>query len=79
MTNGRKLEQYRYAVIPDAEIDTPLGRIKSLHLVKQRESDEAATEIWLSPRHHFFPVKVLIVEADGSRYEQVLTRLDLKP
>lgn len=79
MTNGRKLDQYRYAVTPDAEIDTPLGRIKTLHLVKQREPGEAATEIWLSPQHHFFPVKVLIVETDGSRYEQILTKLDLKP
>jgi hypothetical protein len=79
MTNGRKLDQYRYSVTPDAEIDTPLGRIRTLHLVKQREPDQDSTEIWLSPQHHYFPVKVLIVEADGARYEQVLTRLDLRP
>lgn len=79
MTNGRKLDQYRYSVTPDAEIDTPLGRIRTLHLVKQREPDQDSTEIWLSSQHHYFPVKVLIVEADGASYEQVLTRLDLRP
>jgi hypothetical protein len=79
MTNGRKLDQYRYLITPGTEIDTPLGRISALHLVKQREPDDASTEIWLSPQHHFFPVKVLIVETDGSRYEQILTKLDLRP
>jgi hypothetical protein len=79
MTNGRKLDQYRYLITPDTQIDTPLGRISALHLVKQRESDDTSTEIWLSPQHHFFPVKVLIVETDGARYEQVLTSLDHKP
>lgn len=79
MTNGRKLDRYRYSVTPDVEIDTPLGRIKTLHLVKQREPDQDSTEIWLSPQHRFFPVKVLIVETDGARYEQVLTKLDFKP
>lgn len=78
MTNGRKLEHYRYAIHPDVEIDTPLGRMKTLHLVKQREPGESGTEIWLAPQHHFLPVKMLIQESDGSRYEQVITRLDLK-
>lgn len=79
MTNGRKLDQYRYLITPNVDIDTPLGQMKTLHLVKQRQPDESAAEIWLAPQHHFFPVKVLIVEKDGSRYEQVITKLELGP
>jgi cation transport regulator ChaC len=79
MTNGRKLDHYRYTVTPGAEIDTPLGRIQALHLVKQRDASDPETEIWLSPQHHFLAVKVLIVEKDGSRLEQMLTRLDIGP
>ncbi len=79
MTNGRKLDQYRYLITPDVEIDTPLGRMKTLHLVKQRQPDESATEVWLALQHHFFPVKVLIVEKNGSRYEQNITNLELGP
>lgn len=78
MTNGRKIDQYRYLVTPDVEIDTPLGRMRTLHLVKERRPDESAAEVWLAPEHHFFPVKVLLVEKDGARYEQTITRLDLK-
>jgi len=36
MTNGRKLDRYRYIIRAGVEIDTPLGRMKTLHLVKQR-------------------------------------------
>lgn len=79
MTNGRKLDQYRYLITPDVDIDTPLGRMRTLHLVKERQPGESAAEVWLAPQHHFFPVKVLIVEKDGTHYEQILTQLDLMP
>lgn len=79
MTNGRKIDQYRYAITAGVDIDTPLGRMQTLHLVKKRQPGESAAEVWLAPLHHFFPVKVLIVEKDGSHYEQIITRLDITP
>jgi hypothetical protein len=78
MTNGRKLDRYRYTVTPNVEIDTPLGRISTLHLVKQHRPDESATEVWLSPQHRFLPVKVMVQEEDGARYEQFVTRLEIQ-
>ena len=79
MTNGRKLDRYRYSVEPGVEIDTPLGRLETVHLVKQREPNESAAELWLSPRHRHLPVRMVVVEKNGSRYEQVATRLEIKP
>jgi hypothetical protein len=79
MTNGRKIDRYRYDITPQVEIDTPLGRLSTLHLVKRREAGESATEIWLAPQWRNFPVKVLIVEEDGVRYEQFITRLEMRP
>jgi len=78
MTNGRKLDHYRYSVTPDVTLDTALGPLTTVHLVKQREPNDTATEIWLSPRHGYFPVKMLIVERDGTRYEQLVTQLELQ-
>jgi hypothetical protein len=51
----------------------------TLHLVKQREPGDSETEIWLAPQHRYLPVKMLIVESNGTRYEQVTTRLEVKP
>ena len=79
MTNGRKLDRYRYTVRAGVEIETPLGRLTTLHLVKQHRPDESGAEIWLSPRHGYLPVKLLVVEEDGTRYDQVITRLEIRP
>jgi hypothetical protein len=78
MTNGRKVDRYRYTVTAGVEIETGLGKLSTLHLVKQQDPGDTGAEIWLSPRHGFVPVKVLIVEKDGIRYEQVITKLDVE-
>lgn len=78
MTNGRKLDHYLYTVRPGVELETRLGRMATLHLVKQHRADESSAEIWLAPQHRFLPVKLLIQEEDGTRYEQVITRLEFK-
>jgi hypothetical protein len=77
MTNGRKLDHYRYQITPDVEVETPLGRLKALHLVKQREGDESAAELWLSTEHQRFPVKLVIVEKNGMRIEQLIQTLEI--
>jgi hypothetical protein len=78
MTNGRKLDQYRYAIGPDTAIDTPLGRLEVIHLVRQHQPGETANEIWLAREHRLMPVKMRIVEDDGKRYEQIISRLDIR-
>lgn len=79
MTNGRKLDKYRYEVVPDVAVDTPLRRYNTLHLVKQREAGDTQAEVWLAPELHYLPVKVFVVENDNVRYEQVVTRVEVKP
>lgn len=78
MTNGRKLDRYRYSVAPEVDIETPLGRMSTVHLVKQREPGDSVTEVWIAPRHSYLPVKMLVVE-DGSRYEQIVTAVETMP
>ncbi len=78
MTNGKKIEPYRYHLAGTELIDTPLGKLNTLRLVKQREADDNAVEVWLAPERNFFPVRLLILENDGSKFEQVITRLEFK-
>jgi hypothetical protein len=79
MTNGRKLNRHWYTVRSGVEIETPLGQMTTLHLVKQHQPDESGAEIWISPRHHNLPVKMTVLEEDGARIEHVMTRIELKP
>lgn len=79
ITNGRKLTPYRYAVKNAVTIDTPLRRLDTVHFVKQREAGESGSEVWIAPEYGNLPVKVLIVEDNGDRYEQVATRVEIRP
>lgn len=78
LTNGRKLDQYRYKINGDVELTTPLGKIKTLHLVKQHAPGETGTEIWLSPQHQNFPVRMVYIEKDGVRFEQLIKSLEIR-
>lgn len=77
MTNGRKLDQYRYTLGSDTALDMPPGRIAVIHLVKRHAPGETATEIWLARDRSLLPVRMRIIETDGSRYEQSLLKLDI--
>lgn len=77
MTNGRKLSRYHYRAADEVEIDTGVGRLRTVHLVKQRDPDDPVTEVWLSPQHQYLPVKMLIIDRD-MRFEQVIQSVDLR-
>lgn len=76
MTNGKKVEPYRYQHAGSEPIDTPLGTLNTVHLVKQREADDNAVQVWLASDRNNIPVRVLIVENDGSKFDQVITGLE---
>jgi Protein of unknown function (DUF3108) len=77
MTDGRRLVRYQYTITPNVEIETPLGRMTTLHL-KRGDPDASGNEIWLAPEHHFLPVRMVIRESNGNRYEQVINRIEVK-
>ena len=77
-SNGKKIDHYRYQLAGAEPLDTPLGRIDTLHLVKQRDPGENGVEIWLARDRHQFPVKLVILENDGSKFEQLITRLEFR-
>jgi hypothetical protein len=78
MTNGRKIDRYRYRATDDVEIDSALGRLKTVHLVKQRDPGDTVTEVWISPQHQNLPVKMLIVEKNDVRYEQLIQSVEVR-
>ena len=77
-SNGKKMDRYRYLLEGTEQLDTPLGRFDTLHLVKQRDPGENGAEIWLARERQLFPVKLVILENDGSKFEQVITQLEIK-
>ena len=76
VTDGRGLTRFHYKVAGSELLKTPAGEFVTIRLVKQRENNEdKATELWFARDHNYLPVRVLVIEKDGVRIDQVLTHM----
>ncbi len=79
MTNGNKLDFYHYAITPRQKLDTPAGQFDTLYLDSQGKPGEHRTEIWLATQHYNLPCKLIITDASGDQFIQILHDLKIKP
>ena len=76
LSDGRGWSSFRYSIAGQEVLKTPAGDIDAMRLVKVRESgDDRGTEIWLATRRDFVPVRILVTEKDGTRIDQIATRI----
>jgi len=74
---GRGLTRFEYVVAGPEQLKTPAGELQTVRLVKQRENkDDKETEIWFASGRDYLPVRILVVDKDGTRIDQVLTRVE---
>ncbi len=79
MTNGRALETYRYSLVGEEKVTTPIGTLQTLRYTKLRgKDDEDSTDIWLAKDRQFFPIRVLMRKKDGGQTEQIITGLEIR-
>lgn len=69
--NGKKLRNYDYEVRGEDTLDTALGTLRTLQLVR-RTNDDGRFEIWLAIDRHYVPVRVLRSDDKGNEVELVL-------
>ncbi len=78
MTNGSKLDNYHYTIGAREKLDTPAGPYETIYLDSQGKPGESRTEIWLSVEHSL-PCKMIITDANGDQYTQILNGLKITP
>jgi len=62
--NGKKLRNYTYEVRGEETLQTGLGALRTLHLVRRADVD-GRFEIWLAIDRHYLPVRILRAEKAG--------------
>ncbi len=76
ITDGKGLSTSSYKAAGRETVKTPAGDFDALKLERQKKNpDDRTSEMWLSAKHGFVPVRILVVEKDGTRIDQVATRL----
>ena len=79
VADGKRVTAYTYEVAGRERVRTPAGEFDALKLVKRRDNpQDKATEIWLAADRQYVPVRILIVEKDGTRIDQVAVKISLQ-
>lgn len=74
--DGRGLTPFRFTVVGNEKLATPAGEVQTLRIAKVRDGPEdKSTDIWFAAERDFLPVRVLIVDNDGTRADQIVTRI----
>lgn len=79
MTNGSKLDQYRYAVTSGETMTTRAGKFDTLYLDSQAKTGETRTQLWLASARFNLPCKLIITDPEGGKLTQELRLLDIQP
>ena len=74
IADGKGLSRHEYKVVGRERLKTPVGEFDTVKVARKGEGRES-TELWLAAERGYVPVRLVVVEKDGTRYEQNPTRL----
>jgi len=74
IADGRGLSHHVYKLVGRERVKTPAGEFDAIKASRQGDERETA-ELWLASERNYIPVRLLVVEKDGTRYEQVAIRI----
>lgn|SRR6185369_15987174 len=79
VADGKRVSHYVYQPAGRERVKTPAGEFNALKFVKKREhAEDKVTEIWFAPERQNLPVRLLIVDKEGTRVDQVASKIVLQ-
>ncbi len=75
IADGGKIKTYRFESRGQEKIDTPLGKLDTLKVVRYRRNSTRKTTLWCAIRLKYLPVKVVHVNSHGNRTVAVIQSL----
>ena len=73
IADGRGLSRHEYRVSGRERLKTPAGEFDTVIVARQSGNDSA--QLWLAAELGHLPVRLLVVQKDGTRLDQVATRI----
>ena len=75
IADGRGVSTHVYRPAGKERVRTPAGEFDAVRMVRRKEGSGERVEIWLAAQKSLLPVRILIVQKDGTRIDQVATRI----
>jgi hypothetical protein len=73
LVDGRGMSHHVYSPGGEERISTPVGQFQAVRFVRAKGTER--TEIWLGTEVSYLPLKILVLDEDGARFEQVATKI----
>lgn len=64
-TRGKRLDWTSFDVLPEENIETPLGRLRAVPVMQVREAGEESLAIWLATEYRNLPIRIRFFGRDG--------------
>jgi Protein of unknown function (DUF3108) len=78
VADGKGISHYQFDVIGRERLSVPAGEFDALRL-DQADDGGRSTQLWLDAAHSYLPLRVLVVQKDGTRIDQVARRISASP
>ena len=76
VTDGNHVVSSTYQSAGRERVKTPAGEFDALKFVKRKDNpQDKATEIWLAIDRQYIPVRILVIDKDGKRLDQVAVKI----
>ena len=80
LTDGRRINDYEYAVLGRERLETDIGTLDTLHVKRVRDADDKRSfEVWLAVDRYYAPVRIRYTDKNGTAFDSMVTRLTFSP
>jgi hypothetical protein len=75
IADGRGMSRHTYTPNGRERVAVRAGEFDTVKLIRKNEGSSEVAEIWLAANRSYLPVRIVVQEKDGTRYEHVATRI----
>lgn len=73
VADGKRVKDYRLAYVDEEIIDTPLGKINTLHFRRIHSKADRTSDTWIAPQWDYMMIKTIHIE-DGKPVEGIIIK-----
>ena len=79
VADGKRVSSYTYQAAGRERVTTPAGEFDALKLVKRTDNpQDKSTTLWLAVDRQYIPVRILVIDKDGTRLDQVAVKISVQ-
>jgi hypothetical protein len=76
VADARGMSHHAYAPAGRERVATPAGEFEAIKVIRQNDDPGESAQFWFAVSRGYLPVRILVVEKDGTRFEHLAKRIE---